>query len=282
MYIWRKRAHHAWLNRFAETLSERFGNNLALIERPDRKSITVEVSVLGLAQARELLREHGGTTVKLRPDWLKRLSRETKGKPLRIGARLVILRSKPKGVARGRDVDCRRTLIIPAEAAFGTGEHATTAMCLRLLERISRKRDAGWTMLDAGTGTGILAIAGRVLGAGRVIAIDSDPIACKAAARNAHANHVGKIDVRCGDILEQHFERLFDIVTANLFSEILIRAIPSWSRHLRANGHLILSGILRNQEREVRQVLRRNRFELREVRRRGKWVAVLANRGQEQ
>src|SRR5207247_8816951 len=132
-------------------------------------------------KARELLGELGGKLVKLRRDWFQHFARKAQGKPLRIGSRLVILRSPPEpGVQLQRNSGCS-SMIIPAETAFGTGEHATTAMCLRLLERITRSFQPGWTMLDAGTGSGILAIAGRYFGARRVLAIDSDPLACKTA-----------------------------------------------------------------------------------------------------
>ena len=169
-----------------------------------------------------------------------------------------------------------RPLVIPAEAAFGTGEHATTAMCLRLLERITRHFQPGWMMLDAGTGSGILAIAGSYFGARRVLAIDNDPLACATAKRNARANGVRNIEFSTGDILKQKLTGKFEIITANLFSEILIEALPIWSRHLAPGGHLIFSGILRSQESAVVRAMRRNSFTALEIRRRGKWIALLA------
>ena len=132
-------------------------------------------------------------------------------------------------------------------------------------------------MLDAGTGSGILAIAGGCFGAGRVVAIDCDPIACGTAKRNARVNRVRSIEFAVGDVLKRRFPGRFDIITANLFSEIVIEAIPGWSRQLAVDGRMILSGILRNQEAGVVRALRRNRFSVVEVRRRGKWIAILAN-----
>lgn len=161
--------------------------------------------------------------------------------------------------------------------AFGTGEHATTAMCLRLLEQITRQFQPGWTMLDAGTGSGILAIAGRYFGARRVLAIDNDPLACTAAKRNARVNGVGKIEFSTGDILKQKLTGKFEIITANLFSEIVIAALPIWSRLLAPGGQLILSGILRSQETTVGRALRRHGFTTSEIRRRGKWIALLCS-----
>ncbi|HEY8835090.1 MAG TPA: 50S ribosomal protein L11 methyltransferase, partial [Chthoniobacterales bacterium] len=169
-----------------------------------------------------------------------------------------------------------RTIVIPAEAAFGTGDHATTAMCLRMLERITRKRPSGWSMLDAGTGSGILAIAASCFGANRIIAVDNDPRACAIGRRNAEGNGIRNIKFRTGDVLTQTFSRKFDIITANLYSEILITALPAWTRALAGDGCLILSGVLRSQERALVAVLRRNGFAVRETRRRGKWIALLA------
>jgi ribosomal protein L11 methyltransferase len=133
-------------------------------------------------------------------------------------------------------------------------------------------------MLDAGTGTGILAIGGSYFGAARILAIDTDPLACATAKRNARANGVTNIEVRTSDVLAEKLEGKFHVITANLYSEILIAALPKWSRHLLVNGHLILSGILRDQHSTVLRALRRNRFVPLEIRRRGKWVALLAGR----
>lgn len=236
----------------------------------------LEISCRTETQARELLREFGGRVEKLPRDWLQRFAKQTQGKPLRIGSRLVILRT-PETEAAPVQPNQACALVIPAEAAFGTGEHATTAMCLRLLEQTTRQFQPGWTMLDAGTGSGILAIAGSYLGAGRVLAIDNDPLACAIAKRNARANAVRKIEFSTGDILKQKLPGKFEIITANLFSEIAIAALPIWSRLLAPGGHLILSGILRSQETTVVRALRQHGFTASEIRRRGKWTALLCS-----
>jgi ribosomal protein L11 methyltransferase len=272
MYIWRKRVTSDWLRERNDELLGRFGSALAIVERPGKRLTTLQVSCPTARQARALVLEFGGKAAKLPRDWLRDLAKHAKIKPLRIGSRLIV-RSAPeqKGPA-----DSARTIVIPAEAAFGTGEHATTAMCLRLLERHTHHRPPGWTMLDAGTGSGILAIAARCLGAARVLAIDNDPLACAIAKRNARANALRNIEFRASDVLKVKPSEKFDIITANLFSEILITALPGWSRSLRRGGFVILSGILRSQEDAVVSALRQNGFALREIRRRGKWTALLA------
>lgn len=272
MYIWRKRVTTDWLGQRSEDLVRRFGSALAIIEQPGKARTLVEVSCGTRREAVRLRREFGGAIEKLRADWLEQIAKRIRAKPLRIGSRLIVSRTQaPKAKAA-------RTIVIPAEAAFGTGEHATTAMCLRMLERMTRGRDPGWSMLDAGTGSGILAIVGTCLGANRIIAIDNDPLACAVAKRNAAANGVHNIQFRTGDVLTQKFPGRFDIITANLYSEILIAALPAWRRALAADGSLILSGILRSQEPTITTALGRNGFALPETRRRGKWIALLASR----
>jgi ribosomal protein L11 methyltransferase len=272
MYIWRKRVTTDWLGERSEDLVRRFGNALAITEQPGRARVLVEVSCGTRREAVRLRHELRGTIEKLRADWLEQFANRNCGKPLRIGSRLIVSRTRtPKAKAA-------RTIVIPAEAAFGTGEHATTAMCLRMLERITRKRISSWSMLDAGTGSGILAIAGSCFGANRIIAIDNDPLACAVAKRNAAANRVHNIEFRTGDVLTQKFPGRFDMITANLYSEILIAALPVWKRSLAGDGYLILSGILRSQDPTVVAALHRNSFEVHESRRHGKWIALLASR----
>ena len=256
MYLWRKRANPQWLRIHEENLEFRFGSALATVDRPGKMRTIVQISCRRRQEALELQRELGGVIEKLPGDWLRRFAKRSEVKPIRLGS---------------------RTIVIPAEAAFGTGEHATTAMCLRMLERLTRGFPTSWSMFDAGTGSGILAIAGSRLGATHVVAMDNDPLACSIAQRNARANRVSNIDFRTGDVLKVKPRGKFDIITANLFSEILIAALPVWLRHLAPNGLLILSGVLRSQERALVKTLSRNSCFAREIRRRGKWIAVLAS-----
>jgi ribosomal protein L11 methyltransferase len=272
MYIWRKQATNDWVRRNADHLLARLGGAVAIVEQPGKARVLVEVSCEKRIEAKELQREFGGRIEKLRPDWLQRFARKSRGKPLRVGSRLIVSRSA-ESKTRGP-----RRIVIPAEAAFGTGDHVTTAMSLRMLERITRKRAGDWSMFDAGTGSGILAIAGSCFGAERIVAIDNDPIAVSTAQRNARRNRIRNIEFRNGDVLKQKSGEKFDVITANLFSEILIAALPIWSRHLADDGRLILSGVLRSQERMLVAALERNDFHAEEIRRRGRWIAILASR----
>jgi ribosomal protein L11 methyltransferase len=162
-------------------------------------------------------------------------------------------------------------LIVPAGAAFGTGDHATTAMSLRLLEEVTRRKKPQF-VVDLGTGSGILALAASRFGAKRVVAVDIDPIAIATAEGNARLNKIENVDFQLGDVRRWNSARRIDIVTANLFSELLIEILPK----LKRSSFLILSGVLRTQEKEFVRAVLRHKIELVEVRRRGKWIAVLA------
>jgi ribosomal protein L11 methyltransferase len=269
MYLWRKVAAPGWLNANEARLQGRAPGQLAVIAKPGGKRLQMEIACESRPQARHLLRDFGGRIEKLPRNWWKRLERDGKSKPLKIGKRLLILRApSTKRLASGE----LKTLIIPASIAFGTGEHATTAMSLLLLEQLTSRWRAGWSLVDLGTGSGILALAGKCFGTKRVLAVDLDPTAISTAKTNARLNKIDKVDFQLGDLRRWKPARKIDIVTANLFSEILIQILPK----LRRSNWLILSGVLRAQEKEFVRTLRRSKIEIVEVRRRGKWVAVLA------
>ena len=254
-------------------MRERSGQRLAIISRPGRKNAIVEIAGSNRRDLENIRSRFSGTIVKFPRDWLTTFSRAQTTKSIKIGKRLIIYRSVTN---RNRN----KTLLIPAGAAFGTGEHATSAMSLRLLERCTRFwgaqaaslrcPEAEWSLLDLGTGTGILALAAKKLGAGRVIAIDHDPIAISTARANARRNKIENIDFRAVDLRRWKFPRKIEIITANLFSELLIEILPKLKRAQR----LILSGILREQEAELVGALKRNGIVIVETRRRGKWIAL--------
>jgi ribosomal protein L11 methyltransferase len=168
----------------------------------------------------------------------------------------------------------RSHIVIPPGAAFGTGQHPTTAMSLRLLEQITGSWEAGWSMVDLGTGSGIFALAAKRFGAERVIGIDIDPTAISTSKANARLNGIGRVDFRLADVLGWRPPTGINLVTANLFSELLIAALPK----LRRIPWLILSGLVRDQERQIRRALKQNCFRAVTFRRRGKWIAILARK----
>ena len=133
--------------------------------------------------------------------------------------------------------------------AFGTGQHPTTQMCLKALERASSNRGA-WSMLDLGTGSGLLAIYGVLLGAEPVLALDVDEDALAWAARNLELNFVQQQITLSKTPVEDCREN-FDVVAANLIFGEIMRLLPHLPRLLAPEGLLILSGLLDSQLNEV-------------------------------
>ena len=268
-YLWRKQTTADWLQEREQQLEAHTSGKHALIVRPDHARITIEFFCENIRLARGLAKIFGGSIISLPSDWKARLFEKHETKPQCVGGRLIV-RSNP-------DIDSAKPiLLIPAGAAFGTGEHVTTAMSLRLLEQITRTRPPGWRMLDAGTGSGILALAAGKFGAGEVVAIDNDPDAIRTARENARCNSIRGVKFVCGDI-GKLMSGQFDIIAANLYSDLLARVLPLFRKCLRENGRLILSGVLRTQEAELTRALRTSGFCVLEARRRGKWIALLVS-----
>jgi len=139
--------------------------------------------------------------------------------------------------------DGERVIRIDPGVAFGTAEHATTRGCLRLLAEVVAPGDR---ILDVGTGTGILAIAAALLGAGRITALDADPFACEAARENAEANgqadRIRVEEVRAGaDDLGRRGP--VQGIAANIQTRILLRLLPGAAHALADGGWLVLGGI---------------------------------------
>ncbi|MBM4341113.1 MAG: 50S ribosomal protein L11 methyltransferase [Deltaproteobacteria bacterium] len=167
-------------------------------------------------------------------------------KPLRVGSRFVV---KPPW-ARIRLKQSEIPIEINPGMAFGTGTHATTQLCMEALEKRLNRR--GFTVLDVGTGSGILSIAACRLGAAQVWGIDIDPVAVEIARENVDHNGVSKqvkiLKARIGEIRKR-----FDLVVANIDFRGLRRARKAMLSHLKKHGFLILSGILDKEEERLHQ-----------------------------
>lgn len=158
--------------------------------------------------------------------------------------------------------------------AFGTGTHETTRLCLAAIGEILRP---GWSVLDVGTGTGILAIAAaKVMGSRGhgIVGIDNDPVAVKIAKENAELNETPEIAFREGTVdAEKHS---FEVVVANLTLDVILPILPALLS--RAKKALILSGILYEQAPEISAALKGLGIERFTVCRDGEWIAVTAAR----
>jgi len=165
---------------------------------------------------------------------------------------------------------------LPAAMAFGTGEHPTTAMCLRQL--LKRAGNQPIRILDAGSGSGILALAAAVAGH-QVTGIDFDPDSIREAKRNQKRNpHVPAVNWQLGKVESIPLRSRFDLIVANLFLNILNKSVPRFYKMLPLSGTLILSGIMRHQETEVLEVLSQSGFELEQRLRKGKWICLVSRK----
>ena len=168
-----------------------------------------------------------------------------------------------------------RVIEIDPGMAFGSGTHETTAMCLSLLKDLIR---GGESVIDVGTGSGILAIGAALLGAGNVLAIDIDPDAVKVAEENVMHNHVADIvTVRQGNLLERT-SAVCDICVANIISDVIIGFATPLRSHIRPGGIFICSGIVSSRSKEVRASLETAGYEILQMETKGEWVAFLSRR----
>lgn len=161
---------------------------------------------------------------------------------------------------------------IDSNMAFGTGEHETTAMCVKLIEKYIKPSD---TVIDVGTGSGILGLAAAKLGAKSVIMTDIDPVAVEAANRNAKLN---KVDGVCKATLTNLLDGIVgsgDIVVANITAEVLAFLVKDIRSYVKAGGTVILSGILNDRLEKVINAYEEAGLKTEETLTDGEWSAAV-------
>ena len=184
-------------------------------------------------------------------------------KPLEIGEKLLVVPQWEEAEEEGRV-----KLILDPGLMFGTGSHATTRMCLESLEKFA---GAGKTALDLGCGSGILGIGALVLGCDSAVGVDIDPKAPDIVMDNAALNSVGgdRLKVYAGDIIGDASLRKmlgggYDIVLANIVSDVIIPLAPHVRPFMKENGVFITSGIIDGREDEVCAAIQNAGFEVSE------------------
>ena len=276
-FVWRKLSTVKWEDTWMERLGW-LGQRLVMFTLPNSRSLRIEAYHVTRTEADTLVSAFGGTLRVARP--LTRKELEPKPRPpLRVRGRLLVV-STEKELALARKQHAKTpALLIPATVAFGTGEHATTASCLRMIADVAHElRGTEWDALDLGTGSGILAFAARIFGAGKVEASDFDATAVRVAKENAAANNITGVHFIRSDLLKWTAPRQWPVVLANVFSTTLIAAAPLIAAAVEKGGRLILSGILRTQEGEVLSAFRKQGCRLERAVRKGKWVTLLTRR----
>ncbi len=187
-------------------------------------------------------------------------------KPVHITDRLTIV---PQWIDYKASPNEQVVLLDPG-AAFGTGTHETTKLCLSLLDKFIETDD---TLLDVGTGSGILAITGLLLGAKCADAIDIDPLSVKAAKENAELNAVeNRLNVKLGNLLD-HVKGQYDVITANIVADVIISMLADLKAFMKTEGVLIISGIIREREADVEYALKQYHYNIEEKLQDGEWTA---------
>ncbi len=197
--------------------------------------------------------------------------------PVPLGRRFLVI---PAGMAPPPD-PARLPLYIEAGGVFGSGAHPTTQLCLRALER---HLPPGTPLADIGAGTGILAIAAARLGAGPILAVDTDPEAVRVARANVLANDVAaQVSVQPGSIAEVLAARWGAQPRAWVVANILAHVIDALFAQGLAGavgpgGWLILSGLMRPQTPAIRAHLQKAGLDFLAQEQQGEWVCLLASR----
>lgn len=200
-------------------------------------------------------------------------------KPMNIGKKLRLIPSwdTEGDMIRSDDknaVEAERTrLIIDPGMAFGSGQHETTRLCLELVEKYIT---SGALMLDIGTGSGILGIAGLLLGAKETLGVDIDPLSVKTAEENAALNGI-KDNFRaiCGNLADKVSGR-YDLISANIVADIILQLLDDAKKLMKPNGIFIASGIIDIRRNEVAAAMDKAGLEIIEECADRGWYAIAA------
>ena len=218
-------------------------------ERLDSEGIEHEISIVGVSEE----------------DWANNWKQYYHTQ--RIGKRIVVTPSWEEYTPSGDDVQMR----LDPGMAFGTGTHDTTRLCLELLEECVTPETR---ILDVGTGSGILSVGGVLLGAPSALGVDIDPVAVKVANENAEINEVqDKTEFVCGDLTDKVHGK-FEIVTANIVADVIIRLLSTVKNYLLKGGVLIVSGIIDTRADEVESACHEAGFVTEKRLEHGGWVAI--------
>ncbi len=194
-------------------------------------------------------------------------------KPFKVGKKFVI---KPSWETYEEETD-RIILEIDPSSSFGTGTHETTKLCIESLEKYLKPQD---TVLDMGTGSGILAVASLQLGAKSVKAIDIDQNSVKIAGENLEKNQLSNYELFCGNVISDSellskITDKYDVIVANIVADVIIAMKEILYSNAKENGILVTSGIIKERYEEVQTALLNTGFTLVEFKEKNDWVALV-------
>jgi ribosomal protein L11 methyltransferase len=207
---------------------------------------------------------------------------------LHVGHRIVIVPAWEEYAPNSDEIVVR----LEPGMAFGTGLHPTTRLCLRAMET---ELAPGSTVLDVGTGSGVLAIAAAKLGARSVLALDADPVAVRVARENVAANGAaGTVNVQHGslpggDVVPMHFSLdgplqllesgQYDLVLVNILAPVITGMAPALGARLRQPGRLIAAGLIQDQESGVVDALREQGLTVIQRSQEDDWICLVVQKG---
>lgn len=189
-------------------------------------------------------------------------------KPVKLGKNVVIKPIWEEYKKKGNEI----IIELDPGMAFGTGTHETTIMCVELLEKHVKNNSR---VFDIGTGSGILAISASKLGAKKIVAVDLDEVAVKAAKENIEFNKITNIDVKHGNLVDVVSGKA-DIVVANIIADIIIELSKTIKNFINDDGIFIASGIIRDRLNDVVAAIKDEGLNIVEIKEMGEWAAVVS------
>jgi ribosomal protein L11 methyltransferase len=194
--------------------------------------------------------------------------------PQKIGDRFLI---NPAWLPKPANSD-RIIVQLEPGVAFGTGDHATTQLCLEALEMRLSENPQEAVIADIGCGSGILSVGALLLGAKKAYAVDTDPLAVKATQENIELNQIDpqRLTVAQGSVqeLEKLIDEPVDGLVCNILAEVIIDLIPQWAPLIKSTSWGILSGILLDQAKPVADTLEANGWIVAALWKRGDWCCL--------
>lgn len=247
MFVWSKLSSIKWEDAWEERFHAAANTNLVISRLPGGKRIRVEVYCHRQENALAIQKQFGGSVRELKQQNWAALSAKSL-KPIHIRGKLIIAHTEELAATLRKAHPDQPVLCIPGELAFGTGDHATTSTCLRLLVDFAQAQgSAPWEVLDLGCGTGILALAAKLLGARKIDACDYDPAAITISKRNALLNQIKGPRFFKQDVITWQPRHQYDLVLANIFHDVLTVSLDKIAQATKPGGTIIISGILKEQ-----------------------------------
>ncbi len=197
--------------------------------------------------------------------------------PELVGDKLLVL---PCWIELPKEYKNKKVIKIDPGAAFGTGSHPTTSLCLEQLEKISISNNK---ILDIGSGSGILSVAAKCFGAKEIYAIDNDYLAINSTESNFRLNFGNLDDLKTylgpfDSLVSEYSLTNFDFILCNILAKVIKGIIPQISNCLKIDGVVILSGILNSQKDEIFKLLNASNFLVNDVSSKKDWVCITAQK----